>query len=139
MMLNSFYSLLMITEVTLFFDETRQELAVGFTLTIMLVMYTLYQSINDSMTKTAYLKMIDCWLLFCLMAPFTIFMIQIFWILIPKQDSKEVGPSGARNVQKNNKLPTTLSVRMMVHLLVLLASVVFIVGYFIAAFIISSK
>jgi uncharacterized BrkB/YihY/UPF0761 family membrane protein len=43
----------------------------------MLVMYTLYQSISVSMPQTAYLKLIDVWLMFCLMLPFTIFLFQI--------------------------------------------------------------
>jgi len=46
-----FLSWLVIAEVTLFFDEASTELAVGLTLTIMLVMYTMYQSINESLTR----------------------------------------------------------------------------------------
>ena len=79
----------MISKLTLFFDDSQTELAVGLTLTIMLVMYTLYQSINESMTKTAYLKMIDYWLLFCLLVPFTIFMIEICWLLIKQTEDSE--------------------------------------------------
>jgi len=74
-------SLLVIVEVTLYFEESQTEFAIGLSLTIMLVMYTLYQSINESMTKTAYLKMIDYWLLFCLLIPFVIFLIEINWLL----------------------------------------------------------
>ena len=56
----------------------------------MLVMYTIYQSIVEAMTETAYLKMLDYWLLFCLLTPFTIFMIEVFWILkkSASEDSK---------------------------------------------------
>ncbi len=74
-------SLLVIVEVTLYFEDSQTEFAIGLSLTIMLVMYTLYQSINESMTKTAYLKMIDYWLLFCLLIPFAIFLIEIYWLL----------------------------------------------------------
>ena len=59
----------------------------GLTLTVMLVMYTMYQSISAAMTKTAYLKMLDYWLLFCLLTPFIIFMIEVFWIM--KTSAKE--------------------------------------------------
>jgi len=48
----------------------------------MLVMYTMYQSINDSVSKTAYLKLIDYWLIFCLLVPFLIFLIETKWLLI---------------------------------------------------------
>jgi hypothetical protein len=68
-------TLLIIAEITLHFDEDKTEVAIGLSLTIMLVMYTMYQSISDSLIKTAYLKMIDYWLLFCLLMPFVIFMI----------------------------------------------------------------
>jgi hypothetical protein len=78
--------LLFIAEITLYFEDSQTELAIGFSLTIMLVMYTMYQSINESLTKTAYLKMIDYWLLFCLLFPFVIFMIEIYWLLGKNKD-----------------------------------------------------
>jgi hypothetical protein len=78
-------TLLIIAEITLFFDEDKTEVAIGLSLTIMLVMYTMYQSISDSLIKTAYLKMIDYWLLFCLLMPFVIFMIEIYWLLMDKK------------------------------------------------------
>ncbi len=77
-------TLLIISMVTLKFDESKTEMSVGLSLTIMLVMYTMYQSISDSLIKTAYLKMIDYWLLFCLLMPFVIFMIEIYWMLTSK-------------------------------------------------------
>ena len=51
----------------------------------MLVMYTIYDSISKTLPVTAYLKMIDYWLLFCLLVPFTIFMIEIVWLLSHKR------------------------------------------------------
>ena len=54
----------------------------------MLVMYTMYQSIVETMTKTAYLKLIDYWLLFCLLVPFTTFMVEVYWFL--RQSSKDI-------------------------------------------------
>jgi hypothetical protein len=84
-------TLLIIVEVTLQFDESRTELAAGLSLTIMLVMYTMYQSISDALVKTAYMKMIDYWLLFCLLMPFIIFMIEIYWLLLKRAKSiKEI-------------------------------------------------
>jgi hypothetical protein len=46
-------------------------------LTSMLVMYTLYQSVAGSLPQTAYLKMIDIWLLFGLIMPFVVFLCQV--------------------------------------------------------------
>ncbi len=71
--------------MTLFFEESQTELAIGFALTIMLVMYTMYQSINETLPKTAYLKYIDYWLLFCLLIPIAIFLIEIIWLLDKKK------------------------------------------------------
>jgi multisubunit Na+/H+ antiporter MnhE subunit len=54
-------------------------------------MYTMYQSISASLVKTAYMKMIDYWLLFCLLTPFVIFMIEIYWLLLKRAKSiKEI-------------------------------------------------
>ena len=74
------FGLLLIAVVTLQFDDSKMELALGLTLTIMLVMYTMYQSISVAVTKTAYLKFLDYWLFFCLLMPFVIFMIEIYWL-----------------------------------------------------------
>ena len=57
------------------------QVAIGFSLTILLVMYTLYQGVIQSLPKTAYLKFIDVWLLFCLIIPITVFMVEVFWEL----------------------------------------------------------
>jgi len=79
--------------VTLFFEESQTELAIGFALTIMLVMYTMYQSINETLPKTAYLKYIDYWLLFCLLIPIAIFLIEIIWLLDKKKVVDDDDPS----------------------------------------------
>jgi len=95
-------TLLIIAEVTLQFDESKTELAAGLSLTIMLVMYTMYQSISESLVKTAYLKMIDYWLLFCLLTPFIIFMIEIFWLLKSLQNIKEINEGWITKKNKNS-------------------------------------
>ena len=76
------------SEITLFFNTEDLRYSTAFTLTVMLVMYTMYQSIVETMTKTAYLKLIDYWLLFCLLVPFTTFMVEVYWFL--RQSSKEI-------------------------------------------------
>jgi hypothetical protein len=128
-----FYSLLVIAEVTLYFFESQVELAVGLTLTIMLVMYTMYQSINDMSTKTAYLKMIDFWLLFCLLIPFTIFMIEIFWLLkITKKDLK------TKNNLAEEKNERKWQNKIIIQILVPSLTVLFIIIYFGSAVVFSS-
>ena len=95
-------TLLIIAEVTLQFDASKTELAAGLSLTIMLVMYTMYQSISEALVKTAYLKMIDYWLLFCLLTPFIIFMIEIFWLLKSLQNIKEINEGWITKKKKNS-------------------------------------
>ena len=120
--------MLVIAELTLFFDESQTELAIGLTLTIMLVMYTMYQSINASLVKTAYLKMIDYWLLFCLLMPFTIFLIEIFW-LRNKTDA-DLSAEKKWTAKKWNN-------RKIVKVWVPSLTCLFIVSYFVAALLIS--
>ena len=70
-------SLLVLVILTLYLDESKLDIAVSLSLTILLVIYTFYQSIAASIPKTAYLKLVDIWLMFILLMPFTIFVIEI--------------------------------------------------------------
>ena len=67
--------LIMIAELTLFIGVEHFEASIMVALTSMLVMYTLYQSISASLPQTAYMKMIDYWLLNGLFIPFFVFLI----------------------------------------------------------------
>ena len=44
-------------------------------------MYTLYQGVSQNLPQTAYLKFIDVWLLFCLIIPIGVFLVEVFWEL----------------------------------------------------------
>ncbi len=116
-------SLLLLVEITLFFKEPQTELAIEFSLTIMLVMYTMYQSINEPLTKTAYLKMIDYWLLFCLLVPFVIFLIEIYWLL-----NTDIEATSCNKSWENVKQEKPIG-RKIIQLLVPLLTGLFIVAY----------
>ena len=77
--------LIMVAELTLFIDESHFEATIMVSLTSMLVMYTLYQSVVNSLPATSYLKMIDLWLLAGLILPFIcfIFLIAVDNVLPP--------------------------------------------------------
>ena len=81
-------SLLMIVILTMYIDESRLEIAVTLSLTVMLVMYTFYQSISLLIPPTAYLKFIDYWLIFCLLGPFLIFITECIWYLYQSKEEK---------------------------------------------------
>ena len=84
-------SLLVIVEFTLFFDHSNEGMAVTLSLTVMLVMYTLYQSISQTIPKTAYMKLVDFWLIFCLLVPFVIFIVESIWYLDQAKKKKQAG------------------------------------------------
>ena len=62
--------LLIITLTTIFFDEDLFGDAIAVNLTIMLVMTTIFTSKIEELPPTSDMKMIDIWLIFCLVVPF---------------------------------------------------------------------
>ena len=62
--------LLLITLVTIFFDKDLFGDAIAVNLTIMLVMTTIFTSKIEELPPTSDMKMIDIWLIFCLVVPF---------------------------------------------------------------------
>ena len=62
--------LLLITFVTIFFDNDLFGDVIAVNLTIMLVMTTIFTSKIEELPPTSDMKMIDVWLIFCLVVPF---------------------------------------------------------------------
>ena len=62
--------LLLITFVTIFFEKDLFADAIAVNLTIMLVMTTIFTSKIEELPPTSDMKMIDIWLIFCLVVPF---------------------------------------------------------------------
>ena len=62
--------LLIITFVTIFFDKDLFGDVIAVNLTIMLVMTTIFTSKIEELPPTSDMKMIDIWLIFCLVVPF---------------------------------------------------------------------
>ena len=62
--------LLLISFVTIFFDEHLFGDAIAVNLTIMLMMTTIFTSKMEELPATSDTKMIDIWLIFCLIIPF---------------------------------------------------------------------
>ena len=63
--------LLVITFATTFFKPVYVEAALTVNLTNMLVMTTIFMSVMERLPTTSYLKMIDFWLVFCQLVPFS--------------------------------------------------------------------
>ena len=68
--------LLSITYATTFFKAEYFEASVTVNLTIMLVMTTIFTSKIEELPSTSDTKMIDIWLIFCLLVPFAFTLIQ---------------------------------------------------------------
>ena len=64
------FLLMIITFATTFFKPFFFEAALSVNLTTMLVMTTIFIGIMDRLPSTAYVKMIDIWLVFCQLVPF---------------------------------------------------------------------
>ena len=62
--------LLLIVYATNFFDDNLFSDAIAVNLTIMLVMTTIFTSKIEELPPTSDMKMIDIWLIFCLVVPF---------------------------------------------------------------------
>ena len=125
-------TLLILAQATLHFDESQLELAIGLLLTVLLVMYTLYQSICASLTPTAYLKMIDYWLFFCLLMPFFSFMIEMYWLLQKKLRELDETPNGWVLALKRTKRDIKKQKQLFLYF-AHSTTTIFLVLYFIAA------
>ena len=99
--------LMIITEIALFVDEKHFEVLVMLHLTTMLVMYTLYQGLQNIMPKVAYLKFIDIFLLYGVIVPFITFMIQVASKLLAgdeKPTEKEDEEGNSRNATPSTEM-----------------------------------
>ena len=68
--------LLIITYATTFFKPIYFEASLTVNLTIMLVMTTIFTSKIEELPPTSDTKMIDIWLIFCLLVPFSFTLVQ---------------------------------------------------------------
>ena len=90
MMTTYFPSLLLtaITFATTFFKPFFFEAALSVNLTTMLVMTTIFISKMEGLPPTSDIKMIDIWLIFCLLVPFAFTLVQTA-IECYREDDKE--------------------------------------------------
>ena len=71
------FCLMVMCQSTLYFRAEHFKTTAGVTVTAMLVMYTLYQAVSNRLVPTAYIKMIDVWLIFGLILPFCVFFLLV--------------------------------------------------------------
>ena len=138
--------LLIIVELTLFFEQSQLQAAIALALTVLLVMYTMYQGISVSQPKTAYLKFMDYWIFFCLLVPFIVFLIEVYWELSrlrrgkknremqrPKESQMRILSKGIVMAYNNNTVgdneEVKIPLRGEVRIVTVSLTAIFIFGY----------
>ena len=87
------FCLMLMCQSTLYFKAEHFKTTAGVTVTTMLVMYTLYQSVSHKLVPTAYIKMIDVWLIFGLILPFCVFFFLVMIDHLPSLRQGDTNPS----------------------------------------------
>ena len=87
-----------------YFKEFFFEAVISLNVTVMLVLTTMFISVSDSLPKTAYIKMIDIWLLFNLIKPFNDILMTTYMDHLKVDDDREINHHGvARDVSNNDQ------------------------------------
>ena len=86
------FGLMIMCQSTLYLRADHFKTKSGVTLTTMLVMYTCYQSVSITLPPTAFIKMIDIWLIFGLVMPFSVFFLLVMIDHLPyaRPDQEDV-------------------------------------------------
>ena len=82
--------ILIMTLSSLFINEEHFQATTAVSMTCMLVLYMLYQSIVASMPITVYMKLLDYWLIFNLVMPFLVFITLVSWEIMKDKPTNQV-------------------------------------------------
>ncbi|KAK3885411.1 hypothetical protein Pcinc_001022 [Petrolisthes cinctipes] len=93
--------LLIITYLTFYFalDDFTDRIMVS--LTALMVMAALFLQTNQSMPRTAYLKVVDIWFLFCIIIKFVI----VLWLVVINYVRQMEALRGGRQLGKKRRKP----------------------------------
>ena len=86
--------ILAIVYATNFFKPFFFEAVVTVNLTALLVLTTLFISVSGKLPPTAYVKMVDIWLIFSQMVPFTEVLLHTFMDCMREEEDREVNHHG---------------------------------------------
>lgn len=124
------FCLMLIAQSGLYFRAEHFKTTAAVSVTVMLVLFTLYQAVSTKVTPTAYIKMIDIWLIFGLVLPFIVFFLLVSIDHLP---SPPVSPEEEKP-QTVWRLKNTL--QFFAHFILPLIIIMFALTYGIAAAII---
>ena len=60
----------------------------------MLVFKTMFTNVSNSLPKTSYMKMVDAWLLFNLLYPFTVVLLHTYMDTLRNDEDREINHHG---------------------------------------------
>ena len=121
-------SIIIMALITLFINDSHFEAVIMVALTCMLVMYTLFQSISTYTPNTAYLTLLDIWLIFGLSMPFFVFMCEVSLELIDDSKIYQIQVNG-KNIQKELIGSKRDNVKKIIQVILPISTAVFIVAY----------
>ena len=119
------FGLMIMCQSTLYLRADHFKTKSGVTLTTMLVMYTLYQSVSVTLPPTAFIKMIDIWLIFGLVMPFCVFFLLVMIDHLPATRPDQT------DISKLSQVREVMVV--FAHFVLPILILVFAVSYLIAA------
>ena len=91
------------------FDEL--EAVISLNVTVMLVLTTMFISVSENLPKTAYIKMIDIWLLFNLIKPFNDILVTTYIDSLKVDEERQINHHGVvRNVNNNPNVDSDIKV-----------------------------
>ena len=97
-------------------------------------MYTLFQSISNTLPQTAYLKLIDYWLIFSLILPLVIFTVHMAWEIQRAQRDQRAEVVVRQTAWSKKVLARRVQSKFAVQALLILVTFLFMVGYWFHAF-----
>ena len=77
-----------------YFKEFFFEAVISLNVTVMLVLTTMFISVSNNLPQTAYIKMIDIWLLFNLIKPFNDILVTTYMDSLKVDDEREINHHG---------------------------------------------
>ena len=95
--------ILIMTLTLLFITEEHFGATTAVSMTCMLVLYTLYQSIAANMPITVYMKLLDYWLIFNLVMPFLVFLTLVSWELMRDKPNQVMNLDEDESWQRKKK------------------------------------
>ena len=115
--------------MSLFIHERHFGNTIMISLTCMLVLYTLYQSIDKAMPVTTYMKLLDYWLIFNLAMPFITFMTIVSWEYMRQDEDQVMDFIEYKAFTKKSKMKRRC--KLALQIILPLISFLFLVGYII--------